>query len=435
MKRVIIIFSFLFTVNLFINAQTTSNDGDWKSNYSFLKNTEEAEYMLRIGDIDNLGFGWPADFNPFCGKKTPSHKYPWVINEQDLTGMDRILLGSSYQKKKSGDGYSGAYSPKTKPVPITIPLKDIKNISISAIKMQIFIDDFQTPSRKSSFKVTLNGKRFINLEKMIKAIDQTGPVGKLVTVEVNDELLPEFSKDSISFFVDDPTTGIGDGFAIDFIKILVNPQKELIYKGNIKGMVTYMGKPADSVEISIPGRPSITTDAKGSFAFNDIQPGLIVLHAYKKNFATIEKNVDVECSKTTTINIGLQLSKKLTYNGKEITEGESFIMSKIQFGAGSADLSNAAKTELDKIFTFLNTNKGVEIELDGFTSSEGEINFNKELSLKRVDACKKYLTDKGIEENRIYTIGYGPEKPIAPNDTETNRAKNRRVEMKVTKIK
>ncbi len=209
----------------------------------------------------------------------------------------------------------------------------------------------------------------------------------------------------------------------------------MVYKGNIKGKVTYMGKPADSVEISIPGRPTITTDANGTFAFNDVQPGLIVLQVYKKNFAFIEKNVDVECSKTTNINLGLQLSKKLTYNGKEITEGESLIISKIQFSAGSADLSNTAKSELDKIFTFLNTNKGVEIEFDGFTSSEGEINFNKELSLKRVDACKEYLTDKGIEEKRIYTVGYGPEKPIAPNDTETNRAKNRRVEMKVTKIK
>ena len=131
----------------------------------------------------------------------------------------------------------------------------------------------------------------------------------------------------------------------------------------------------------------------------------------------------MECNKTTQLILVLSPSRKLMFNGKNVTEGDKLILSKIQFSAASAVLSQAAKSELDEIFKFLNTNKGVEIELNGFTSSEGDAIFNRELSLKRVESCKTYLVEKGIDEKRIFTAGYGPEKPVAPNDTEANGQK------------
>jgi OOP family OmpA-OmpF porin len=54
--------------------------------------------------------------------------------------------------------------------------------------------------------------------------------------------------------------------------------------------------------------------------------------------------------------------------------------------------------------------------------------------LKRVRSCKDYLIAKGIDDGRITIKGYGPDLPVAPNDTKANRAKNRRVEMKITKL-
>jgi outer membrane protein OmpA-like peptidoglycan-associated protein len=53
------------------------------------------------------------------------------------------------------------------------------------------------------------------------------------------------------------------------------------------------------------------------------------------------------------------------------------------------------------------------------------------LSYRRVEKIKEYLVQYGIDKKRIETVGYGGAKPIAPNDTEENRAKNRRVEIKV----
>jgi OmpA-OmpF porin, OOP family len=109
-------------------------------------------------------------------------------------------------------------------------------------------------------------------------------------------------------------------------------------------------------------------------------------------------------------------------------------MNNIRFEVSSAVLLSDGKAELDKLAEFMKQNPAVEILLSGHTSSEGSASLNRELSLKRVGSCKKYLLEKGIDEGRITIKGFGPDQPLAPNDTEANRAKNRRVEMKITRL-
>jgi hypothetical protein len=76
----------------FLHAQ--DND-DWSKKTSTLRNQPEAELIIRVGDIDNLGFGWPEEFNPFSGKDTDAHGYPWEPNEDDPQGTDRIFVVST----------------------------------------------------------------------------------------------------------------------------------------------------------------------------------------------------------------------------------------------------------------------------------------------------------------------------------------------------
>ena len=64
----------------------------------------------------------------------------------------------------------------------TLPLK------IDSVLFQIFVDDFQAPSFHSHFQASLNGTRIPSLEQALNAVDQTGPIGKLITVN----LLPEY---------------------------------------------------------------------------------------------------------------------------------------------------------------------------------------------------------------------------------------------------
>ena len=67
----------------------------------------------------------------------------------------------------------------------------------------------------------------------------------------------------------------------------------------------------------------------------------------------------------------------------------------------------------------------------GHTDSVGTDAYNQSLSVRRADAVKGYLVEKGIEKNRVYTEGKGEKQPVADNKTAEGRAKNRRVEIEV----
>ena len=73
------------------------------------------------------------------------------------------------------------------------------------------------------------------------------------------------------------------------------------------------------------------------------------------------------------------------------------------------------------------------IEIQGHTDNVGTEESNLKLSQDRADAVKKYLVNKGIVSDRITSIGYGQSVPIADNNTEEGKAKNRRTSLKVIK--
>jgi outer membrane protein OmpA-like peptidoglycan-associated protein len=84
------------------------------------------------------------------------------------------------------------------------------------------------------------------------------------------------------------------------------------------------------------------------------------------------------------------------------------------------------------LLDFLVKNGTVKIEISGHTDNYGTDAYNQKLSVDRARAVYRYLIDNGIESNRLSYKGYGKEKPVVPNDTEENRAKNRRTEILIT---
>ncbi|HMR55803.1 MAG TPA: OmpA family protein, partial [Cyclobacteriaceae bacterium] len=89
--------------------------------------------------------------------------------------------------------------------------------------------------------------------------------------------------------------------------------------------------------------------------------------------------------------------------------------------------------ELDRLAQILEENPSIKIELQGHTDNVGNKVALQELSENRVMAVRTYLVNKGVKKDRITGKGFGPNKPIAPNDTEENRQRNRRVEFQITK--
>ena len=439
MKKLFYLFvSLNFSLNLFAQ-RTTATDGDWSKQFLVLRNTDEADLMIRVGDIDNLGFGFEEEFNPFTGRSTGSHSYPWTPTPENAKGTDMIMIPSSYKYFSGGtnqDGYCiTTKRPSNNPIAIVIPLKELKTVKIDSADLQIFIDDFQAPEMGSRFQVKINGLRFTEAEKTINLINQTGPIGKLIRLRLTTELLQKLNADSLVIAIDDPTTKLGDGFAIDFVKLLINPK--IFYKGKIQGKVVdaVTREPIINATASVDNYGTVTTDIEGNFTIEDIPAGLSIVTGSSAGYSSDQKQVDVIAGDVSEfVELELKRSGKIVYNDKTLQEGDNLLMNNIQFEVNSAKLLPAGKTELDKLAALMKDNAGIEILLSGHTSAEGAAALNRELSLKRVRSCKDYLASKGIDEGRITIKGYGPDMPIAPNDTETNRAKNRRVELKVTRL-
>ncbi len=441
------IFQLLFqvvtgTVMLHAQVKTVTTDTDWAKQQAILKNTKEAGFIIRIGDIDNLGFGWPEAFDPFCGRMAEAHPFPWTVNSSDLPGFDRILLPSKYSPSANhpclGDGYSESYDAvKTRPVPWTIPTDVLKGSSIQNAYLQIFIDDFQAPSVCSKFQMQINGMRFVEGEKMLNAIDQTGPVGKLISIPLTEDRYPDLlNKNTMTIFIDE-YTGAGDGFAVDFIRLVVNRNLEYACKGSINGKVfdKDTDAPIAGAKVYTSENTFVETNNEGEFRFVNLPAGFAVLEASATGYDDGAGTADIgQGDENPETYIFLVKGKTATFNNKNVRAGESITLANILFDQGKAELKNESKQELDVVVSFLKANASAEIELSGYTSSEGDRDYNRSLSYKRVKSCKDYIVENGISEARIIAVGYGPDHPVAPNDTEANKAKNRRVEMRIMKL-
>ena len=186
-----------FTV---VASQTVTSDLDWKTQSANLKGTPEAAFIIRIGDVDNLGFGWPEKFDPFCGRMTQTHPYPWKANDTDAAGFDRMLVSSKFDPRAAATGPAAATAMPRARIPrrhgrcrtLSRSIRSRAPRSRNAY-LQMFIDDFQAPIFCSRFQLTLNGTRFVEGEKVLNAIEQTGPVGKLVTLRLPEDFYPALS--------------------------------------------------------------------------------------------------------------------------------------------------------------------------------------------------------------------------------------------------
>ncbi|GGG91790.1 hypothetical protein GCM10007415_28090 [Parapedobacter pyrenivorans] len=105
--------------------------------------------------------------------------------------------------------------------------------------------------------------------------------------------------------------------------------------------------------------------------------------------------------------------------------------SDVLFPLNSSYLTDPAKSELDKLVVLLDDYPGASLIVDGHTDATGTETYNQWLSEKRAESVKKYTVEKGLEENRVTTNGYGQTKPIASNSTKEGREQNRRVEVTI----
>ena len=112
-----------------------------------------------------------------------------------------------------------------------------------------------------------------------------------------------------------------------------------------------------------------------------------------------------------------------------------FVFDHLNFDTGTTRLTPDSNQTVTDLISILKCYPNMTVQLEGHTDNTGDPDANKKLSVDRAEAIKALLVAGGIDESRITTAGWGQEKPIATNDTEEGKAKNRRTELIVTKIK
>ena len=121
-----------------------------------------------------------------------------------------------------------------------------------------------------------------------------------------------------------------------------------------------------------------------------------------------------------------------------IRNGDDLILSMpsgVTFATDSATVQPQFRPTLDQVAQVLDQYNQTYVDVYGHTDSTGTDSHNQQLSERRARSVADYLTARGVESQRLGTMGYGESQPVASNDTEDGRAQNRRVEIKLVPIR
>ncbi len=114
--------------------------------------------------------------------------------------------------------------------------------------------------------------------------------------------------------------------------------------------------------------------------------------------------------------------------------GSVVVLQNIFYATGSFELEPASRSELNRMYDFLLLNPAIGVEISGHTDNIGTPGHNQELSEQRAKSVVGYLVNKGIDKRRMKAAGYGEINPVADNENEEGRARNRRTELKIVAI-
>lgn len=327
-----------------------------------------------------------------------------------------------------------------------------------------YILDFNSPgyshfyynytNNHNSFAIdTINAKIFNNVSITIKAFDkeiyEPLDIDIAVTDSIGDTLKPEIKKINkgwISF-----SLPIGQNYSFKLTNQYTEPYS---FNLDLSGTIIYpkLEKNAEITSIKTPiylnianattNQPveceivitNTSTSQKITYQTSTDKDGNIVIYGRKGDTYNVAISPKGYAFYSTDITIGDQPKEEITAKIQPLTQDATIELNNITFETNSAELKDASYSELDKVINLLSINTNIKVEISAHTDDKGTDSYNLLLSQRRAKSVVDYLLQHNIPSDRMIAKGYGETKPIIPNTTDENRAKNRRVEIKILKV-
>ncbi|MDG1475915.1 MAG: OmpA family protein [Vicingaceae bacterium] len=183
--------------------------------------------------------------------------------------------------------------------------------------------------------------------------------------------------------------------------------------------------------------------------------GYVVLEKDFKFYSDKDAIVQNDPTLEDILNAELGIKPVDTVVKEDLTTGKVFALNGIEYDFDKSTLRSVSKKELDNLVAILKENKGVKVEISSHTDASRNVamatsilkrkgleysktahdemskKYNARLSQRRANSVVNYLINKGISKSRLVAKGYGEESPIATNDTDAGKQKNRRTEFKI----
>jgi len=207
--------------------------------------------------------------------------------------------------------------------------------------------------------------------------------------------------------------------------------------GNLSGSVKDSdGKPVSGAIVTVidalAKEHKVTADGSGTFKVDTLSPGEISIKVEAKDFMNHVETADIRPNEDTKRSITINKKPKnplVTIQGNELKLGD-----KILFETDSAKILGQSSALLEEVADVMSKHPEFEqIEVQGHTDNTSTPEHNQTLSDQRANAVRDWLVKAGVSGGRLVAKGYGQNKPLAPNVTEANRQKNRRVQFIILK--
>jgi outer membrane protein OmpA-like peptidoglycan-associated protein/tetratricopeptide (TPR) repeat protein len=232
------------------------------------------------------------------------------------------------------------------------------------------------------------------------------------------------------FFASNKYNGKGgwDLYSFDLYDA-ARPERVLFIKGNVKSESS-----AEPLKAHIELR-NLETKRISEIPMDTLTGNYVAVAPFSSDYIMTIKKADhvYESKYISKVDSVFKTPAKVDIEMKPIELNKSYRINDIYFPFNSYDLTLESKVILDQLLDFLNENNTISIQVQGHTDNIGNDAGNLVLSEKRAQSVYNYLIQQGISENRLTFRGYGKSMPIAGNDSEEGRARNRRTVFVITK--